>query len=387
MSGSYEESREKVIAEAGSPAAALAKAAAVTDTLDDPTEKEIADFNDFRKKDSWRTEMTKDAMGGTEMQMTALYKHLGEEYLQDFQIIPSRLVELDESKWRVLWCHDLASDPQNDHLKAGGWRKFHSIVFVSNWQKEQYLAKYNIPPSRAVVIQNAIEPITAQEKNKDVFRLIYHTTPHRGLEILVPVFEKLHEKWSGKIHLDVFSSFKIYGWNSRDEPFEPLFDKIKNHNGMTYHGSQPNEVIRDYLATKSHCFAYPSIWPETSCISLLEAMNAGLLCIHPNLAALPETGANWTFMYNFHEVPNDHARNIYGMLDAAIENHFNNDEMKIQKRLENQAAYISMFYSWGIRKLHWKVFLDNIKARPKEFEKGGEFVFNTNNPHGAGFID
>lgn len=376
---SYDESREKVIADAGSPAQALANL---------PNLPNLDTLDASRKRDPWRTEMTKDAMGGTEMQMTALYKHLGEEYLSDFQIIPSRLVELDENKWRVLWCHDLATDPQNDHLKNGGWRKFHSIVFVSNWQKEQYLSRYNIPPSKTVVIQNAIEPITqSPDKSNEQFRMIYHTTPHRGLEILVPVFEKLYEKFGNKIHLDVFSSFKIYGWDGRDQPFEPLFDKIKNHDGMTYHSSQPNEVVRDYLATKSHCFAYPSIWPETSCISLLEAMDAGLLCIHPNLAALPETGSNWTFMYNFHEVPNDHARNIYGMLEAAIENHFNNDEMKIRKRLENQAAYISMFYSWNIRKLHWKVFLDNVKTRPKPFEKGGEFVFSTNNPHGAGFID
>jgi hypothetical protein len=34
------------------------------------------------------------------------------------------------------------------------------------------------------------------------------------------------------------------------------------------------------------------------------------------------------------------------------------------------------------------VFLDNIKSRPKEFDSGGgEFVFNTNNPHGAGFTE
>ena len=37
-----------------------------------------------------------------------------------------------------------------------------------------------------------------------------------------------------------------------------IFKEIEEHDGMTYHGFQPNAVVREALA-KSHIFAYPSI--------------------------------------------------------------------------------------------------------------------------------
>ena len=40
-------------------------------------------------------------------------------------------------------------------------------------------------------------------------------------------------------------------------------------------------------------FVYPSIWEETSCISLLEAMAAGCYSIVTNFGALYETGAEF----------------------------------------------------------------------------------------------
>jgi len=278
---------------------------------------------------SWRTEMTKNAWGGTELQRHWLGEFLGEEVLQDFQIILGRLPEdgkLADDKWRILWVHDLASDPCNAHLKNGGWKKFHAIAFVSNWQKDQFLQMYQIPPSKTVVVQNAIKPIVpdiAYKQGSTTFNIIYHTTPHRGLEILVPVMERLSQNFPDKVHLDVYSSFGVYGWAQRDEPYKHIFKTISEHPAMAYHGSVHNDVVREALRTKAHCFAYPSIWPETSCISLMEAMSAGCLCVHPNFAALPETAANWTLMYNMHENPNQHAVTIYSMLATAVDNHFN----------------------------------------------------------------
>jgi glycosyltransferase involved in cell wall biosynthesis len=218
------------------------------------------------------------------------------------------------------------------------------------------------------------------------FNLIYHTTPHRGLELLVPVFERLVDNYPDKVHLDVYSSFGVYGWSQRDEPYKPLFKRIEEHPAMTYHKSVPNDVVREALAKKAHCFAYPSIWPETSCISLMEAMSAGLLCVHPNFAALPETAANWTLMYNMNEQPNQHAVTLYSMLATTVENHFNNDKMNLYKRAENQSAYSDTFYNWEIRKYQWKSFLDNLRKQPKEMPKSTvEFVFDTNMPDEGGF--
>jgi glycosyltransferase involved in cell wall biosynthesis len=132
-------------------------------------------------------------------------------------------------------------------------------------------------------------------KDKEKIRLVYTSTPQRGLEILVPVFKKLAEIHSD-IHLDVFSSFKIYGWDDADKNFEPLYDEIRNHPQMTYHGFTPHDELREYL-NKCHIHAYPSIWMETACRAIIEAMSAGLICVHPNFGALTDTSAGLNVMY------------------------------------------------------------------------------------------
>ena len=76
----------------------------------------------------------------------------------------------------------------------------------------------------------------------DKINFIYHTTPHRGLEILYYVFDNLSKKYDN-IHLDVYSSFDIYGWGDRDKNFSGLFEMIQNHSHMTYNKNIPREKL------------------------------------------------------------------------------------------------------------------------------------------------
>lgn len=318
-------------------------------------------------------ELSKNALGGTELMKYGLRDRLGEEFLEDFQIICSRVRELDESKIRVLWCHDLPEDPESKHLANGGWKKFHKIVFVSNWQAQRYIEKYNIPWSRTTVLLNAIDPLPAESTGKPKdgkINLIYHTTPHRGLNILVPVFQKLVEKHDN-IHLDVFSSFQIYGWPDRDKQFEPLYEQIRNDPNMTYHGYKPREEVHTALQ-QAHIFAYPSVWLETSCISLMEAMSAGCMCVHPNFGALPETAANWTMMYGWQENMQEHASMFYSVLDSAIE--IMKEDDNYQVKLKGQKSYADLFYSWELRVAQWRSLLDSLRDMPRELStSSGQF--------------
>ncbi len=323
-----------------------------------------------------KDELSVNAMGGTELMKYGLLEQLGEEFLQDFQIIPSRVRNLDESKIRVLWCHDLPDDPETEHLANGGWSKFHKIVFVSNWQAQLYIKKYNIPWSKTIVLLNAIKPIVTTDKPTDKIKLIYHTTPHRGLNILVPVFKKLADE-NPNLHLDIYSSFEIYGWGDRDEQFKALFEDIKTHPQMTYHGFKPHDEVLAAL-NKAHIFAYPSTWPETSCISLIEAMSARCMCVHPNFAALYETASNWTVMYDWQEQPAQHANKFYSALKASIDVIQNNPG--IQLKLEGQKAYTDMVYSWDIRKEQWRHVLESLRGEPREFQdpmKSMSFSYRT----------
>ena len=255
------------------------------------------------------TNLSQNSKGGTEQMRSRLLKYVDSNLLEKFAIHFSRPRELYQDVPNILYCHDLAADPENKILANGGWSKFSHFVFVTAWQRDQYITAFDIPYSRCTVISNAIE-LDYHHKNKptDQIRFIYHTTPHRGLQLLYPIINKLSETFD--IHLDVYSSFAVYGWAERDKYFEDLFIKIKEHPHMTYHGAKSNDEVLASL-DKSHIFLYPCIWQETSCIAMIEAIRSGCICIHPNYGALPETSAGATMMYNYTENPTDHANVAY----------------------------------------------------------------------------
>jgi UDP-glucose:(glucosyl)LPS alpha-1,2-glucosyltransferase len=312
-------------------------------------------------------DISTNSNGGTELLCRRLEAALPQELLDQVQIVPSRLYgELDPTKIRILYLHDLPHDPESKKIfESGDWKKFHKIVCVSQWQMQHYIEAYNLPWSAFVVLPNSIEPITRSRPwmEGDKINLIYHTTPHRGLDIAHAVVDKLSQEYDN-IHLDVFSSFKAYGWPEQDAQFSDLFKKIEDHPAMTYHGYQPNETIREYLA-KSDIFAYPSVWPETSCLALMEAMSAGVMCIHPNFAALPETASNWTMMYQFHEDRNQHAGIFYSIVKMVLDTPV--DALKLQ--LNNQKSYVDIFYNWNNRKNQWAELIQSLGQLPRGFPK------------------
>ena len=306
-----------------------------------------------------KNELNKNANGGTELMQNELYKRIDEELLDNFQIICSRVRRIKDKK-RILWCHDLADDGEVAHLKDEGWKNFDKLVFVSNWQFQDYINKLDIPWSSGVVLQNAINPIPEHEKPDDEINLVYFSTPHRGLEILVPVFEQMHDEhfkqFDKPVNLHVYSSFKLYGWEERDEQHKEVLQKCREHSNIFYHGSVPNDVIH-YDLQKMHILAYPNVWPETSCIVLMEAMSAGLSCVHSNYAGLPETAANWTMMYHIHEDGNAHAQMFAQQLFNACKLV---DDPNVLHRNRMQKQYADAFYSWDGRAVQWKQFLESM---------------------------
>lgn len=271
-------------------------------------------------------EISVNAFGGTEIAKRSLASVIDPALLANTQIVCSRIRELDPAKIRIFWAHDLPHDPESAQLKNKALQeKFHHMVFISNWQYQQYRTVLGLPYSHAhSVIETGIEPAPLKDKPTDTIRLVYTSTPQRGLQILLPVFDALCKKYTN-IHLDVYSSFKIYGWDDADKQFEPLYQMCREHPHITYKGFVPNQQLKDELLD-AHIFAYPCIWPETSCRAMLEAMSARLLCVHPNFAALPDTAANMTMMYQGDDDINAHANIFYAALDASIRQWQDNPE-------------------------------------------------------------
>lgn len=301
-------------------------------------------------------ELSVRARGGTELMLQALHARLDPDLARRFQIIPARVRELQRDRKRILWLHNKPCQEEAALLERAENRAlFAGIVCVSHYQALLYQMIPGVPYADMTVLQNAIEPFGAyQPRRSERIRLIYHTTPDRGLEILVPVFEHL-ATLHPDIELDVFSSFSIYDWTERDVPYQPLFERCRSHPRIRYHGAQPNATVR---ATLQACdiFAYPCTEPETSCIAAIEAMSAGCLTVCAAHGGLPETCANFAKLYPFTEDKQAHAHRFAAALDDAIRmirlRRADDESLRAQ-----QVDYFTQFYSWDRRIVEWDAYL------------------------------
>lgn len=313
-----------------------------------------------------RNELNANSKGGTELTTSRLYDALDPEDLDGVQIITARVREIEQDKIRIYHLHDLAMDPEAAHLKdPASVERFHKLVFSSEWQYQQYRDYLGLAyDRRSTVILTGVDPITAVEKPKDVVRLIYTSTPHRGLHILLGVFDHLVKQYPEiPIHLDVFSSFGIYGWQERDKPYESLFDFCRDHPNITYHGFKPNDVVREAYQ-QAHVFSYPCTWPETSCRSLIEGMSARCVPVYPNFSALPETGGGLGFMYEGSTNEQEHAVMFYENLEAAvtmIRKWQLGNEDRLDEALDFAKTFIDGRHSWERVGTQWKQTIQRLK--------------------------
>ena len=301
-----------------------------------------------------------DSFGGSESQLRLLLKYLPDESFKDINLILNNTNYdlLEKDKINVLWMHHFVNQKEAKNLGSKDFvNKLDWIVYNSKWNLEQHIKYFHIPQKKSVVIRNAIEKISFQEKPSDKINLIYHTTPWRGLKILLKVFKNLNLE---NVELDVCSSTLIYGKKFDSllgKTYEELFNECKNTKNVNYFGFLKNEEIIEKLK-KMHIFAHPSIWPETSCIAAIESMAAGCEVVTTNLGALNETCSPFGTIINFEKRPEDLEVKYSEALIKSIKSFWSEEK---QKKLKLQRETINSTYSWDVRSNEWKKFFD--KAR------------------------
>ena len=304
---------------------------------------------------------SQNAVGGTELLAERLAKGTKKELFRDVNIIFNRpeLYEGYLSKGKNIFnFQDLPNDRMyKKFFESEMINKFSHFVFNSEYQKEEFCKKFNFKEKSISVIKNSINPIEIKQKkyNGKVI-LIYHTTPHRGLELLAHCFPKILAE-NDKVYLKVFSSLKIYGWDEKDKVFEPLYKKLRDMKNVEYNSNVSNEEIRKQLVN-SHIFAYPNIWPESSCISAIEAMSAKNLLVLPNLAALKETANKSKFLYKFTDNSSNHINTFQKELTRAIQ-YVQKQSEDYKSHLDELKIYADKNYNLNEDLKKWEQVLSN----------------------------
>ena len=297
--------------------------------------------------------------GGTEIQHHFLSHYVDEKLLSNFQIctsIPNK-VPILEDKINILWQKNSYDQPNiypwfEDKTNHD---KFDWYVFNSHWNYEKFRYKFDVPTHKCHVIKNGVTnfPDILPYKEGDTVRMLFHVTPWRGLNVLLGAMQQLQDC---NVHLDVFSSCKIYGEEfekANEHIYEPLYEQARKLENVNYIGYKEHSFIQKFLY-RYHMFAYPSIWEETSCNAALEAMASGLYCIVTNFGALYETCSEFPVYVTYDKNYRNLATAFTHAIRGAVE-HMH--EPRIQEHLIMQQNFVKKFYSWEKKKLEWTSFL------------------------------
>ena len=303
-----------------------------------------------------------------------LYNVLSADFLNTFDYIVS--ISCDAGKLKnqglkrplLLWTGHNHEESSVQCLaskqEATNWDFF---IFKSQWQAITYIKKFNLAPGKCRVIGNAVSPFfESLGKRSSYFftegrppRFYYSSTPFRGLAVLLQAFPKIQKAFPGST-LRVHSSMKPYKMNETHEYLQ-LYEKCNSMEGVEYIGSFPQAELSESVQ-EMDVLAFPSIYAETACITLMEAMTSGCIPMCTDLGALRETAAGFGYLYAFSGQENlvELASFYAEFVIASLQSIYKNPGEHI-KTLEAQVDYAHTHYSWKRRSEQWLFLLGNLK--------------------------
>lgn len=257
---------------------------------------------------------------------------------------------IDSSVKLVLWSQHASNQPPVELLKEKKFRDvFDKFVLISDWQRRDYRQVFGISQAKIVVLRNAISPAFENMKgieNKERLSMAYTSTPFRGLSLLVEIFSTL-KAIDSQANLKVFSSMNVYQAPDREAAYEKLYDACRQTYGIDYIGSVSQKELAKQMKS-IEILAYSNIFPETSCIAVMEAMAAGCQIVTSRLGALPETTAGFGRLL---DITGDTRVYCREFVEALLE--------PVDKDLiKKQVAYVNKNYTWKARAREWEKMLE-----------------------------
>ena len=122
-------------------------------------------------------------------------------------------------------------------------------------------------------------------------RLIYVSSPDRGLDILLPMWPKIRAKFPDAT-LEIYYGFNLFEAAYRDNAermrwMNNLLEQCKQ-DGITYVGRVGKQQLKE-AEQRAGIWTYPTYFPEIFCISAMDCQLQGVVPVVMNYAALKET--------------------------------------------------------------------------------------------------
>jgi len=265
-------------------------------------------------------EINNSYIGGTELMLLNLkdrvFPQAPELKNWNWLLSPGKW-NVDQKEKNISYIHLSHSQGDFEFLEVPEFINY--SIFISYYQYQRFFESHpQMETSSCYVIKNSIEPIEITSKDySNKIKMVFQCEPYRGLDRLVMALSLL--KHHQDIELHVFGNLDINkAWGLDLELENSIKELCSKDSRVVLRGRTSNQEVRDFLK-EAHIFAYPSTFEEVSCISLMEAMSAGLYCITNSYGALPETGIGLTKIYPFNVNPEQEAQALAKEIEKAID--------------------------------------------------------------------
>jgi glycosyltransferase involved in cell wall biosynthesis len=193
---------------------------------------------------------------------------------------PSRLTKAKS----YVWCHDLQCPG------AEGGKSFDKIIALSEFHKEYLKETQQIPEEKILLGSNGINPddFPREKKEKDPLKIIFSSSPDRGLVQAIDIVKKAREISGLDLKLHCFYGFENMRKSGQGAWADNIEAHVKAHDFVTHHGQVSKKELLSHFAD-SAVWLYVNDFIETYCITALEAMYSGCWSIFRDTGALKYT--------------------------------------------------------------------------------------------------
>jgi glycosyltransferase involved in cell wall biosynthesis len=266
---------------------------------------------------------------------------------------------VQKARWKAVWLHDYlpAGFDKLEYLLLNGFvdevftlSDAHFLDMVNNTKSEVVKRKFFHTRNGVFTYYTDID---IEKKNPEHF--IYNATMMKGL---IPLLETVWPEVRKEIpdaRLTIIGGISYQNMGFLKSQYDKLYQEYQGKMGILFTGMITQKEVAEYYRDASY-YLYPSTYPETFGISVVEGFNYNVVLISCNNGALEEIAT---------------VNNAY-MIDGA----FDKDEGQLPKILEQvKAAYYNQdalkqkmvfnnnfkdILGWDTVALQWKIHFERI---------------------------
>ncbi len=280
-----------------------------------------------------------------------------------------------KAKFTMLWLHDVPNNPDFTQERLD---KVDKIAVLSEYHKSILRMHKNgtyhkIPDEKIFITSNGISDINITQWKGNSKRIIYASSPDRGLVYLLKNWPTvIQEVPDAELH--IFYGFNLFDIAHKNNPAQMALKKkwmdMMKQKGIVFHGRVGQDALH-YEFSKSGIWAYPTDFTEISCITAMKAQACGSIPVVTNYAALEETVKNGLKVDVDIQTP-EGQKEYFEALIGLLKDSKQQEEIR-----EPMMKWAQEYYKWdNVAKLWnelFKIYIQNPEKRleVKELE-GGE---------------